>query len=165
MKAIATNFLKFLQGTKQFIIPIYQRTYSWRISDCQQLWNDILSVAQDDKIPAHFVGSIVYVEKGIYHVSSVTQLLVIDGQQRLTTLSLLLAVLGEALDEPGRERNSEITNKKICNYYLLNAEENDDAHFKLLLTQGDRETLIHILTRGEEPYNSSLRIKENYQSF
>src|SRR5205814_7998132 len=58
MKATETNFLKFLQGTKQFIIPIYQRTYSWRISDCQQLWDDILRIAQDDNIPAHFLGSI-----------------------------------------------------------------------------------------------------------
>src|SRR5438105_15667010 len=108
MKATATNFLKFLQGTRQFIIPIYQRTYSWRISDCQQLWNDIVRVAQNDKIPAHFLGSIVYVEKGIFHVSSVTQLLVIDGQLRLTTLSLLLAALGEALNV-GQETNHEIT--------------------------------------------------------
>ena len=61
MKATETNFLKFLQGTKQFIIPIYQRIYSWRISDCQQLWDDILRVAEDDQIPAHFLGSVVYV--------------------------------------------------------------------------------------------------------
>lgn len=165
MKAIATNFLKFLQGTKQFVIPIYQRTYSWGLSDCQQLWNDILRVAQDDKIPGHFVGSIVYVEKGIYHVSSVTQLLVIDGQQRLTTLSLLLAVIGETLEEPVRERNTDITKKKICNYYLLNAEESDDAHYKLLLTQSDRDTLIQILDDGEDPLPVSTRIKQNYQFF
>jgi uncharacterized protein with ParB-like and HNH nuclease domain/predicted transport protein len=165
MKATATNFLKFLQGTKQFIIPIYQRTYSWRISDCQQLWNDILRVAQDDKIPAHFLGSIVYVEKGIYHISSVTQLLVIDGQQRLTTLSLLLAALGEALEEPGREYTSEITRKKICNYFLFNAEETGNAHYKLLLTRSDKETLIHILEGREEPDPNSIRIKENYQFF
>lgn len=97
MRATAVNFLKFLQGTKQFVIPIYQRTYSWKIENCQQLWDDILRIAQDDQIPAHFLGSVVYVERGIYHVSSITQLLLIDGQQRLTTLSLLLAALGERL--------------------------------------------------------------------
>ena len=91
MKATATQLLKFLQGTKQLLIPIYQRTYSWERPDCQQLWNDIRRVACDEKTVAHFVGSIVYVEKGIFHVSSVTQLLVIDGQQRLTTISLGIA--------------------------------------------------------------------------
>jgi uncharacterized protein with ParB-like and HNH nuclease domain/predicted transport protein/flavodoxin len=165
MKATATNFLKFLQGTKQFVIPIYQRTYSWRISDCQQLWNDILRVAQDDKIPAHFLGSIVYVEKGIYHISSITQLLVIDGQQRLSTLSLMLIALGETLEESGREYTSEITRKKICNYFLFNAEEMGDAHHKLLLTQSDKETLIYLLEGGAEPDPISTRIQENYLFF
>ncbi|HZU68075.1 MAG TPA: DUF262 and DUF1524 domain-containing protein [Ktedonobacteraceae bacterium] len=165
MKATATNLLKFLQGTKQFIIPIYQRTYSWRISDCQQLWNDVLRVAQDEKISAHFLGSIVYVEKGIYHISSITQLLVIDGQQRLTTLSLLLIALSEALDESGNKGSVEITRKKICNYYLFNAEESGDAHYKLLLTQSDKETLTYLLEGGEEPSPVSARIKENYQFF
>ena len=133
----------------------------WRIYGL----SDILGVARDDKIPAHFIGSLVYVEKGIYHVSSVTQLLIIDGQQRLTTLSLLLAVLGEALEEPGRETSSEITRKKICNYYLFNVEESDDAHYKLLLTQSDRETLIRILEGREEPHSVSNHIKQNYQFF
>jgi uncharacterized protein with ParB-like and HNH nuclease domain len=60
MKATAANSLKFMQGTKQFIIPIYQRTYSWQIADCQQLWNDVKSVAANDHLSGHFVGSIVY---------------------------------------------------------------------------------------------------------
>src|SRR5579884_1450221 len=165
MKATATNLLKFLQGTKQFVIPIYQRTYGWRISDCQQLWNDVLRVAQDEKISAHFLGSIVYVEKGIYHISSITQLLVIDGQQRLTTLSLLLIALSEALDESGNKGSVEITRKKICNYYLFNAEESGDAHYKLLLTHSDKETLTYLLEGGEEPSPVSARIEENYQFF
>src|SRR5260370_17149026 len=97
MKATETNFLKFLQGTKQFIIPIYQRTYSWRLSDCQQLWDDILRIAQDEQIPAHFLGSIVYVAKDIYHVSSITQMLAIDGHQPLTPLFFFLKPLAKAL--------------------------------------------------------------------
>jgi uncharacterized protein with ParB-like and HNH nuclease domain len=165
MKATATNFLKFLDGKKQFIIPIYQRTYGWRISDCQQLWNDILRVAQDDRIPAHFLGSIVYVEKSIYHISSITQLLVIDGQQRLTTLSLLLAALGEALEAQKSEQSSEITRKKMYSYYLLNTEETGDAYYKLLLTQSDKEMLTSILDGGERPVPVAERIEENYQFF
>ena len=165
MKATATNLLTFLQGTKQFVIPIYQRTYSWEQSDCQQLLNDILRVAANDDIPAHFVGSIVYVERGIYHVSSVTQLLMIDGQQRLTTLSLLLGVIGEAIGEEEKDRRSEITRKKIHNYYLFNADEEGDAHYKLLLTKSDRDTLIRLLEGGELPEPVSARMKDNYLFF
>src|SRR5260370_36151131 len=164
MKATETNFLKFLQGTKQFIIPIYQRTYSWRLSDCQQLWDDILRIAQDEQIPAHFLGSIVYVAKDIYHVSSITQMLVIDGQQRLTTLFLLLKALGEALEEQGNEQRN-ITRKEIEDYYLFNAYKSDEAHYKLLLTQNDKNTLISILDGSENPEHASLRLKENYEFF
>src|SRR5689334_9734811 len=130
MKATAANFLKFMQGTKQFIIPIYQRTYSWQIADCQQLWNDIKSVASNDHLSGHFIGSIVYIEKDIYHISSVTQLLVIDGQQRLTTIMLLLMALSEVLQEQGREQHAEITPRKIRNQYLFNPDEDGDAHYK-----------------------------------
>ncbi|HVB25061.1 MAG TPA: DUF262 domain-containing protein [Ktedonobacteraceae bacterium] len=165
MKATATNFLKFLDGKKQFIIPIYQRMYGWRISDCQQLWNDILRVAQDDRVAAHFLGSIVYVEKSIYHISSITQLLVIDGQQRLTTLSLLLAALGEVIEAQKSVQSGEITRKKIYSYYLLNPEETDDAYYKLLLTQNDKETLTSILENRERPLPVADRLEDNYQFF
>jgi len=99
VKAVETNLLKFMQGTKQFIIPIYQRKYSWTMKQCRQLWNDIVRAAEDEKIKGHFVGSIVYIEQGLYQVSSVPQLLVIDGQQRLTTLTLLLLALGKAIEK------------------------------------------------------------------
>jgi len=62
VKAVETNLLKFMQGTKQFIIPIYQRKYSWTIKQCRQLWNDIVRAAEDEKIKGHFVGSIVYID-------------------------------------------------------------------------------------------------------
>lgn len=165
MKATATQLLKFLQPTKQLVIPIYQRTYSWKRPECQQLWDDILRVACNEQTLAHFVGSIVYVEKGIFHVSSVPQLLVVDGQQRLTTISLLLAALGEALQEQGRVSHAEITRDKIFNYYLLNAYEDGDLRYKLLLTQSDKDTFIALLERAIEPFPCSARIKENYKFF
>ncbi len=79
MQARETQLVKFLQGTKQFIIPIYQRTYSWTEKQCEQLWNDIVRVGLNENIPGHFIGSIVYIEKGLYQVSDVPQLLIIDG--------------------------------------------------------------------------------------
>ena len=89
MKATEANLLAFIKKSPQFIIPIFQRTYSWTEKECRQLWDDILRTGSDDGISAHFVGSIVYIEKGIYQVTSQSQLLVIDGQQRLTTVTLL----------------------------------------------------------------------------
>jgi hypothetical protein len=86
MKAVAAKLLDFLTAAPQFVIPIYQRTYSWTERECLQLWNDMLRVGGDDNVPAHFIGSIVYVKEGLYQVTIQPPLLVIDGQQRLTTV-------------------------------------------------------------------------------
>src|SRR3989344_6497971 len=100
MKAVEANFLKFLQRPTQFIIPIYQRPYSWTLKQCTQLWKDVLA-ADDSAVSGHFLGSVVYIEKGIYQVTTMPQLLVIDGQQRLTTVSLILAALSRVLRATG----------------------------------------------------------------
>ncbi|RSL33928.1 DUF262 domain-containing protein [Salibacterium salarium] len=164
MKASETNFLNFIQGTKQFMIPIYQRKYSWSINQCKQLWRDVLHASIDDTIRGHFVGSIVYIEKGLYHISAVPQLLVIDGQQRMTTISLLLLALAQEMEE--REEKFDTTKKKILNYFLLNSdEEEDDLYYKLFLTKADRATYISLLNESEIPENRSERIYENYKFF
>jgi uncharacterized protein with ParB-like and HNH nuclease domain len=109
LKAVQTNFLEFLRGTKQLIIPIYQRNYSWTKKQYNQLCDDIVRSASDPKIPGHFIGSIVYIESGLYQVSSVPQLLLIDGQQRITTLSLLLAALSKVLANGNIETDIEVS--------------------------------------------------------
>ena len=88
MKATEAKLLDFLKKSPQFVIPIYQRTYSWSEQQCRQLWDDIMRAGTNDGISAHFIGSVVYIEKGLYQVSSQSPLLVIDGQQRLTTTYL-----------------------------------------------------------------------------
>ena len=130
------------------MIPIYQHTYSWTVRQCEQLWNDIVNVTIDDKIQGRFIGSIVYVQAGIYRSSTVSQLVVIDGQQRLTTLSLLLKALAKALAELKIEGSTN--NRKISNYYLLNnEEEEEDLRHKLILTRSDRDTLINLIEDHE----------------
>ena len=163
MKATEVNYLKFLEGTKQFVVPIYQRTYSWTTKECEQLWKDIIRVAENDEIPAHFIGSIVYIEKGIYQVAAVSQLLVIDGQQRLTTLSLLLSAIANAIEEG--QQVGGMTNSKIKNYYMFNSEETDDLFFKLRLTRTDKETFWCLIKNNDLPKDYSFRIQENYQFF
>lgn len=162
MKATEVNFLKFLKQPNQFVIPIYQRTYSWTLKQCQQLWQDILRAADED-ISGHFIGSVVYIEGSLYQVASVPQLLVIDGQQRLTTLSLLLTALGKAIGESGTQL--ETTRKKIESYFLFNNEEEGEERYKLLLTQSDRDTFIRLIEDRELPAEPSNRIIENYQYF
>lgn len=92
MRAIENGLFKFLQKSAQFIIPIYQRQYSWTDTQCDQLWKDIIR-AGTTNLEAHFIGSVVYVERGLYRHSDVPQLLIIDGQQRLTSTTLLIAAL------------------------------------------------------------------------
>jgi uncharacterized protein with ParB-like and HNH nuclease domain len=84
MKATEAKLLAFLKKSPQFVIPIYQRTYSWTERECRQLWNDIVRAGRDDAIAVHFIGSIVYIEEGLSQVMHQAPLLVIDGQQRLT---------------------------------------------------------------------------------
>ncbi len=97
MKATEAKLLDFLKKSPQFVIPIYQRTYSWSEQQCRQLWDDIMRAGTNDGISAHFIGSVVYIEKGLYQVSSQSPLLVIDGQQRLTTTMLILEALSRHL--------------------------------------------------------------------
>lgn len=163
MKASETPLITFLQGPKQYLIPIYQRTYSWSEKQCEQLWHDIVQVAQNDKIPSHFLGSVVYIQRGIYQASAVNSLLVIDGQQRLTTMTLLLAAVRKKLEEESNVQ--EINKTKINNYYLFNNEEEGDKRYKLVLTKSDKETLLSILEETPLPTNPSKHILDNYNYF
>jgi len=168
MKATEAKFLDFLKKSPQFVIPIYQRTYSWTERECRQLWDDILRTGSNDAVTAHFVGSIVYIEKGLYQVSSQSPMLVIDGQQRLTTLTLLLAALARALDkhdEAKREPVDGFSPRKLRNYYLLNPEEEGDRHYKLVLSQTDKTSLTAIVGGSEQPKEPSIRITENFALF
>lgn len=163
MKATEAKFLDFLKKSSQFVIPIYQRTYSWTERECRQLWDDIVRCGSNDKIAVHFVGSIVYVESGLSQVTHQAPHLVIDGQQRLTTVSLLLAALAKAVGES--EPFDGFSRRKIKNYYLLNPEESGERHFKLLLSQTDKSSLTAIVSDGEKPQQPSLRIMANYEMF
>ena len=149
MKATELHFLTFLRQPNQFVIPIYQRTYSWTLKQCQQLWHDIVRATEDEEISGHFVGSIVYIEGGLYQVASVPQLLVIDGQQRLTTLSLILTALGKAMETS--DEKLETSRRKIESYFLFNNQEEGEERYKLLLTQSDRETFIRLIEGRELP--------------
>jgi uncharacterized protein with ParB-like and HNH nuclease domain/predicted transport protein len=163
MNATEAKFLDFLKRSPQFVIPIYQRAYSWGERECRQLWDDILRTGRSDKVSAHFVGSIVYVEKGLYSVTSQSPLLVIDGQQRLTTVTLLIEALARSLGES--EPLDGFSAKKLRNYYLLNPLEEGERKYKLVLSQTDKASLVALLDQQPGPKEHSLRIDANFEFF
>jgi len=163
MKATEAKLLEFLKKSPQFVIPIYQRTYNWGKRECRQLWDDILLTGRNDKVFAHFVGSIVYVEKGLYSVSSQSPLLVIDGQQRLTTVTLLVEALARSLGDG--EPMDGFSAKKLRNYYLLNPLEDGERKYKLVLSQTDKASLVALLDQQGQPKEHSLRVEANFDFF
>jgi uncharacterized protein with ParB-like and HNH nuclease domain len=163
MKASAANFLSLIKGPKQFVIPIYQRTYSWQMAQCSKLLTDIIRISNDPTSPGHFIGSVVYFQESIHTISDVPQLLVIDGQQRLTTVTLLIAALAEFIKTHEVDIDTNFT--KLQNYYLLNVEEDGDLRFKLLLTKRDKETVFNIIKGVKLPNDCSHRVTENFEFF
>ena len=163
MKASSANFLAVIKGPKQFVIPIYQRTYSWQIAQCNKLFNDILRISKDGNSPGHFIGSVVYFQESIHTVSDVPKLLVIDGQQRLTTISIMIAALAEFVRDNQVDIDTNFT--KLQNYYLLNAEEEGELRYKLLLTRRDKDSLINIIKGVPLGNDASLRVADNFKFF
>ncbi len=167
MKGNEKGFLEFLSERSQFFVPIFQRRYSWEKTHCEQLWNDILRIGQNDDILSYFLGSIVYMKEGTAPIGTVPRYLVIDGQQRLATLSLLILALGGAIDEHGSDIG--ITQDQLSNIYLFNHMEDSKLRYKLLLTRSDEGTLIQLLNgktdRNDLSGGVSLRLVENYQFF
>ncbi len=165
MEATQAQLLSLLDGKKQFTIPIYQRTYSWHLKQCQQLFLDIERIGNDESELSHFIGSIVYFKPGTSPVTSVPELLVIDGQQRLTTVSLLLLALTHFLKKHPDFTLEDETWEEIQETYLINKHRKDDSRFKLLLTRKDKTTYTNLVDEMEMTSNHSKRILENYNFF
>ncbi len=166
MEANAMKLLDFIGKSqeKQFVIPIYQRLYSWEKEQCKQLWDDIVKTGKNDKIEGHFIGSIVFVHDGIYTTNH-NDLLIIDGQQRLTTITLLLIALRDHLNDED-EFLEKFSRQKIQNRYLINSDEKGDKKFKLFLSESDRDTLLSLIDKNKrKPSEPSLKIEENFKLF
>lgn len=160
MEAEAMKLLDFIGKSqeRQFVIPIYQRVYSWEKEQCKQLWDDIVKMGGNDQIEGHFIGSIVFVRDGIY-TTNYNKLLIIDGQQRLTTITLLLTALRDHLSD-------EVKRKKIENHYLINSDKDGDKKFRLILSEPDKDTLIYLIDKDRrKPSEPSSKIVENFKLF
>ncbi|GHR21286.1 hypothetical protein VN0448_09550 [Helicobacter pylori] len=159
MEADVTTLLNFIKGNQknQLVIPIYQRLYSWEKEQCKQLWDDIIEIGGNDKMDGHFIGSILYVLDGITHSNNA--LLIIDGQQRLTTITLLLIALKDHL-------NDEVKRKEIEDHYLINSDKDGDKKFRLILSESDKDTLLSLIDKDRrKPSEPSSKIVENFKLF
>ncbi|MGN8466487.1 GmrSD restriction endonuclease domain-containing protein [Helicobacter pylori] len=157
MKAEATTLLGFFEENQnnQFVIPIYQRVYSWEKEQCKQLWDDIIKIGGNDKMNGHFIGSILYVLDGNTHSSP---LLIIDGQQRLTTITLLCIAL--------RNHLSDEVKREEIESYLINSNKDGDKKFRLILSESDKDTLLSLIDKNKrKPSEPSVKIVENFKLF
>lgn len=134
---------KLLNTSRQFIVPIFQRNYSWQKSQYEQLWFDILRASKFKEKQNHFIGSIVYIDMGT-PAGRPQQLLLIDGQQRLTTISILLCAIKDYVQKFNLETKL-INLAKIKNQFLYNSDEIDEDRYKLLLNVQDKETYIKLI--------------------
>jgi uncharacterized protein with ParB-like and HNH nuclease domain/predicted transport protein len=167
MKAEDVRLTQLLEGPKQFIVPVFQRDYSWGTKHCLQLWNDIIRIGSDEKAKAHFVGSIVYIAAEDNN-ASITRWLLIDGQQRLTTLTILLTAFRNRI-QPNKHQDSEEnglpTREELEDYYLRNIHGKVDRRYKLQLRRGDQDSLQAILEGKKLSENGTDNIRENFEFF
>ncbi|GAA8925577.1 hypothetical protein VN0932_06680 [Helicobacter pylori] len=157
MDAEVTTLLNFIKDNQknQLVIPIYQRLYSWEKEQCKELWDDIIKIGGNDKMDGHFIGSILYVLDRITHSNNA--LLIIDGQQRLTTITLLLIALRDHWSDKRKE---------IEDHYLINSDKDGDKKFRLILSEFDKDTLLSLIDKDRrKPSEPSSKIVENFKLF
>lgn len=163
MKANETKVEDFLSSNKtQFVIPVYQRNYDWSTSQCRQLLDDILEVGTSSKMNAHFIGSVVYVHDDVYTSSRIKELTVIDGQQRLTTLTLIYI----ALYRLAKEMEDEALVNEISETYLINKFAPEEEKLKLRPTENNDKAVKYLLRSDEsEEFNDFSKVIDNFNYF
>ena len=164
MKASEINLNRFLSQTDtQFVIPVYQRNYDWTEAQCRQLLTDILAAGATEKVNAHFIGSIVYIHDDVYSASGIRELSIIDGQQRLTTITLIYIALYRLLKSMGDQQ--KLT--RIHETYLINKFAAEEEKLKLRPTENNDRAIKHLLSGdGEDSFNGGFsRVISNFSYF
>lgn len=166
MNAQDLQVVRFLDGEKQFIVPVFQRDYSWGTKQCQQLWEDMIRVGKDPSGRLHFLGSIVYIA-ATGNTADFTRWLVIDGQQRLTSLTLLLTALREKLkNHSAATGGAELPKPEaIDERFLRNRHVPEDRRHKVVLRRKDQESLATLLEGKALGRKAAQNIKTNYEYF
>lgn len=128
MKGSECKFLKFMEGSgKRFVIPVYQRNYDWKTEQCKQLFDDLMKIIRNNR-RSHFFGSVV----SVYNPDGRNdEFLIIDGQQRLTTVSLVLLAIYNLLDEEILASESPYLKQRILEEYLVDKWAKQETRIKL----------------------------------
>jgi len=164
MKASEINLNRFISQTDtQFVIPVYQRNYDWTEAQCKQLLTDILAAGASEKITAHFIGSIVYIHDDVYSASGIRELSIIDGQQRLTTITLIYIAIYRLLKSMGDQQ--KLT--RIHETYLINKFAAEEEKLKLRPTENNDRAIKHLLSGddGDSFGGGFSRIISNFRFF
>ena len=142
---------------------VSKHTWNNKRGQCEQLWKDIERLAEKGKEASHFIGSVVYLKPGTHLQTMLKPSIVIDGQQRMTTISLILSALGKVMDE--KNYSGEMSNDKIKDYFLKNNKEEAEKKYRLILTKSDEETLKRIVDGDKPPSDHSKSIIDNHNFF
>ena len=152
MKASETKFQPIIEGTKQYVVPLFQRPYSWDKKEWEMLWNDVKELCENENLRNHFIGSIVTMPT-VSVPEGVMKYLLIDGQQRLTTIFILLALLRDKAFEQG---DDELANE-IQQTMLVNPFKKGHDYLKLLPTQVDREAFQALIQQKVVTQDSQIQ--------
>ena len=149
----------------RFVIPVFQRVYSWDARQCNELWDDIMETgAQADDAEPHFMGMLLY-SADTESWQGAEQLDVIDGQQRMTTLTLLLCALARYLDETGKQVGGLSANDVFARYLRTGGDGGSATSGKLTLSFMDRDTLYALVGAGVMPAEPAGRLIDNLELF
>ncbi len=159
MKGTASYLLEFLEGSrKRFIIPVYQRNYDWKKDNCKQLFDDLVSVIKEDK-SSHFFGSIVS------YAHSKDEVVLIDGQQRITTISLIIIAMINAIKKglcvPEDNRLAEI----LEDTYIVDKYRREERKVRLKPFRDDCTAFDKLIYDDEEEYIQDSKVTINYKYF
>ncbi|MEC3881022.1 DUF4268 domain-containing protein [Parapedobacter sp. 10938] len=162
MKANELQVISFLQKPNvQFVIPVYQRNYDWTETECKQLFKDVKAVEKEDR-GTHFIGSIVFIHEGVYTTDNLQELVIIDGQQRLTTINILYV----ALYRFAKENDQAYEADRLYNMFLINQYVQDEkSKLKLKQTDENSKAFKAILNGTERHYDGYSNVIENYNYF
>lgn len=160
MKGSEAKLVSYMQGSdKRFIIPVYQRNYDWRIENCKQLYDDLIAIIRKER-SSHFFGSIV----SVHSDGEFNEYLIIDGQQRLTTISLLMLAMYNLMKTGVITPAQSNLADKIYKTYLIDEWQEEDTRIKLKPVKND-STAFGLLFKDEEDYIQGSNLTVNYNYF
>lgn len=162
MKGDGIQLFSYLEGpSHRYIIPVYQRRYDWKIENCKQLYNDLLRLSKT-KVGNHFFGSIV---SDVVGAGSTTEYHIIDGQQRLTTVTLLLLAIAKLVEKGEVESQEVDLNDQIMERFIISKWAKEDDRIKLIPVKRDRKALNHLIFGEEDEYIENSNLTINYKYF